>query len=404
MAERISPHPRHLHPDSRWMLLLLATLASLGPLSVDMYLPAMPSMREALDTSVARVQLTLSAYLTGFAVFHLFCGPLADRFGRRPVLLGGTGIFVLACIGCSLSTNVEQLIACRALQGIGACVGPTLARAVARDLFGPRRAARALSLIAMLMALAPAVAPSLGSAMLLVLPWPSIFVFLAAYGMVMAMLVLRLLPESLPQRQSLHPGAIARNYAVLLGSGPFMTVALGSSLMYAGLMVYLSASGFVYIDMLGVPIQYFGLIFLTTVIGYIVGSGTSARLAGHFESEQLVILGAATAAAAMLLMLACASAWPASIWALMLPMALFTAALGMVLPHAMNLALQPYPHMAATTSALLGFIQMGASATASATVGAMMGDSPAPMVWLMTALTLLGLGLLLRVRRRAAIT
>lgn len=398
----MAAHPqRFLHPDSGWILLLLAALVSLGPLSIDMYLPAMPVMRESLDTSAANVQLTLSAYLAGFAVFHLVCGPLADRFGRKPVLLGGAAIFVVACIGCSLSTTVEQLIAFRLLQGIGACTGPTLGRAITRDLFGPRRAARALSLIAMLMALAPAVAPTLGSAMLLVLPWPSIFVFLAAYGLLVAILVQRLLPESLPQRQSLHPAIIGRNFAMLLRSGPFMTVALGSSLLYAGLMAYLASSGFVYIEMLGVPIQYFGLIFLTTVIGYIIGSATSARLAGRLESHQVVILGAVLATTGCLLMLGGSSLWPQSVLALMLPMMVFSASLGLILPHAMTLALQPYPHMAATTSALLGFIQMGVSATASAAVGAVLGNSPAPMVWSMTVLSLFGLLLLLRVRRGA---
>jgi DHA1 family bicyclomycin/chloramphenicol resistance-like MFS transporter len=393
---------RYLHPDSRALLLLLASLASLGPLSVDMYLPAMPAMRVALDTSVASIQLTLSAYLSGFAVFHLLCGPLADRFGRKPILLGGSAIFVAACIGCSLSRTVEQLIACRLLQGLGACVGPTLARAIARDLFGPRRAARALSLIAMLMALAPAIAPSLGSALLLLLPWPSIFVFLAGYGLVMIALVAALLPESLPQRQSLHPAVIARNYAALAGSGPFLVVALGSSLMYATLMVYLASSGFVYIEMLGVPVQLFALIFLTTVAGYMLGSAFSARLADRFESHQVVLLGSALATLANLIMLAGHSLWPASVSALMLPTTLFTAGLGLILPHAITLALQPYPHMAATASALLGFLQMGVAASASALVGTLLSDSPAPMVWLMAGLSGAGLLLLSRVRRLAA--
>ena len=143
---------RHLNPDSPWLLGLLAALVAMGPLSVDMYLPAMPLMMRALGTDIGHMHLTLSSYLTGFAVFHLACGPLADRFGRKPVLTGGTLIFVAACIGCAQSTTVEELLAFRFLQGVGACVGPTLARTVTRDIFGPRRAARALSLIAMLMA------------------------------------------------------------------------------------------------------------------------------------------------------------------------------------------------------------------------------------------------------------
>ena len=207
---------RYLHHDSPWLLALLAAMVALGPLSVDMYIPAMPNMMVALDTDISHMHLTLSAYLTGFALFHLICGPLADRFGRKPILLLGTALFVLACLGCTLSTTIDQLLAFRLLQGIGACVGPTLARTVTRDVFGPTQAARALSLIAMLMALAPAIAPTLGGLMLLVLPWNSIFVFLGIYGLAMIVLIHRLLPESLPQRQSLHPVAIARNYRELV--------------------------------------------------------------------------------------------------------------------------------------------------------------------------------------------
>ena len=135
---------RQLHPDSPWLLALLAALVALGPLSVDMSLPAMPRMMAALDTDINHMHMTLSTYLTGFAVFHLACGPLADRFGRKPILIGGTVLFVAASIGCSFSTTVEELLIYRFIQGIGACVGPTLARAVARDVFGPTRAARAL--------------------------------------------------------------------------------------------------------------------------------------------------------------------------------------------------------------------------------------------------------------------
>jgi DHA1 family bicyclomycin/chloramphenicol resistance-like MFS transporter len=270
--------PRYLQPDSPWLLALLAALVALGPLSVDMYLPAMPRMMVALDTDISHMHLTLSTYLTGFALFHLVCGPLADRFGRRPILIGGTLLFVAACVGCSLSNSVEELMVYRFVQGVGACVGPTLARAVARDVFGPTRAARALSLIAMLMALAPAVAPTLGGIMLLWLPWPTIFIFLGLYGLTMIALIQLFLAESLPERQSLHPVAISRNYAQLVRDPVYLIATFASGLIYAGLLTYLSSSSFVYIDMLGVPVEYFGFIFLTSVAGYMLGSAFSARL------------------------------------------------------------------------------------------------------------------------------
>jgi MFS transporter, DHA1 family, multidrug resistance protein len=395
---------RQLHPDSRWLLALLAALVALGPLSVDVYLPAMPLMMTSLGTDIQHMHLTLSTYLTGFALFHLACGPLADRFGRKPILIGGTILFVLACVGCSLSTTVEQLLFFRFMQGVGACVGPTLARAVARDVFGPTRAARALSLIAMLMALAPAVAPSLGSILMLWLPWPSIFIFLAIYGIAMVVLIQIFLAESLPQRQSLHPLSIARNYAELVRSPTFVVATLASSFVYAGLLAYLSSSSFVYIDMLGVPVQYFGLVFLTSVVGYMVGSALSARLSRSQDSEKTVLFGAALVAISATVMWLGAYLLPQSVLVLMLPMMLYATGMGLVLPNAMAVALSAFPHIAGTASALMGFIQMGLSASVTALVGMFLVDTPAPMLNFMVLITLSALALSVLLYRRHSVT
>ena len=379
---------RHLKPDSRWLLALLAALVALGPLSVDMYLPAMPLMMRALNTDIGHMHLTLSSYLSGFALFHLACGPLADRFGRKPILTIGTGVFVIACIGCAQSTSIEELLIYRFLQGIGACVGPTLARTVTRDIFGPRGAARALSLIAMLMALGPAVAPTLGGFVLLVLPWPVIFLFLACYGVLMILLLQVYLAESLPERQSLHPINIARNYAQLVSDRGFLTVTIASGLIYSALMAYLSSASFVYIDMLGVPVQYFGFIFLSTVVGYMAGSAISARMASRYDSHQTMVAGALLCLLTTAIMWAGASLHPESIWVLMLPMTLYAIGMGLILPHAMAIALAPFPHIAGTASALLGFLQMGLSAIGTAFVGSLLSNSPQPMLVAMFIITL----------------
>lgn len=384
---------RHLHPDSPWLLALLAALVALGPLSVDVYLPAMPTIMDDLGTDIGHMHLTLSAYLAGFALFHLVCGPLADRFGRKPVLQGGTLLFVAACLGCSLSSSIEELLVYRFAQGIGACVGPTLARAVTRDVFGPTRAARALSLIAMLMALGPAVAPSIGSVMMLWLPWQSIFLMLGFYGIAMLALVHRLLAESLPVRQSLHPLAIARNYARLFRNPMYLCAVVGSGFVYAGLLTYLSSSSFVYINMLGVPVQYFGLIFLTSVVGYMAGSGLSARLSRSADSEYIVLWGAVLGAVSTASMWVGAFLLPDSIAVLVLPMTVYSTGMGLVLPNAMAVALRPYPDIAGTASALLGFVQMALSGIATALVGAYLVDSPAPMLNFMLCISLVALAL-----------
>jgi len=395
-----------LHPGSPWLLALLATLVALGPLSVDMYLPAMPAMQAALDTSIGHMHLTVSAYLTGFAVFHLVCGPLADRYGRKPILQYGTAIFVVACVGCSQSSSIEELLLFRLLQGVGACVGPTLARTVVRDVFGPTRAAKALSLIAMFMALAPAIAPTLGGVMLLFLPWSSIFIFLAVYGVLIMLLIQRYLAESLPQRQSLHPLKVAKNYAELIRDPFYLLVTISSALMYAGLLTYLSSSAFVYITVLGVPVQYFGLVFLAGVVGYAIGSAVSARLSSRFMPEQLSLLGTVVGLGSTLLMWLGTTVYPQSIAAYMIPMALFSTALGLVLPNSMAIALRPFPHIAGTASSLLGFIQMSISALSSAFVGTMLSTTPLPMVLTMVGtLTLsLVLNIIMYSRHRGAIS
>ena len=137
---------KSLDPQSRWTLWLMSAFVAFGPLSTDMYLPALPSLVAYFDTTLLAVQWTLSAYLIGFAVFHLLCGPMADRFGRKPILLGGIALFTIACVGCALSETVESLVFWRFIQGISACVGPTLGRAMARDIYGPTQAAKALGL------------------------------------------------------------------------------------------------------------------------------------------------------------------------------------------------------------------------------------------------------------------
>lgn len=173
---------------SIWTTILLAAAVALGPLATDMYLPALPAMGQALSAGPDQVQLTLSLYMAGFAVAQLFCGPLADRFGRKPVMIGGLLLFFLASIGCALASNVETLMLFRFLQALG--LGrPRSGRAAIRDIYTPREAARIMALLASIMALAPAVAPTVGGFLLTGFGWPSIFVALGVYGLVVAGIV-----------------------------------------------------------------------------------------------------------------------------------------------------------------------------------------------------------------------
>ena len=200
------------------LIFVLSAIVSLGPLSIDLYLPAMPSMVTVFGTTVDRVQLTLSSYLLGFAFFHLVCGPLSDRYGRKPILIAGLSVYVLMSVLCALSETIEELIMFRFFQAMGACCAPTLGRAVVRDVFPPEQAVKALAYVSSLMALAPVAAPSIGGLLLLYGDWTLMFWALALCGIFVMGLVIFCVPESLPEKQSLHPSQISKNYLTLLKS------------------------------------------------------------------------------------------------------------------------------------------------------------------------------------------
>ncbi len=390
---------KSLNPESRWTLLLMSAFVAFGPLSTDMYLPALPSLVAHFDTTLPMVQWTLSGYLIGFALFHLLCGPLADRFGRKPILLVGIALFTLACIGCALATTIEQLIVFRTLQGIAACVGPTLGRAMARDIYGPRRAAKALGYMAAIMALAPVIAPLLGGWMLTWTSWQAIFYSLAFYGLIAWLCVWFLLPETLPVASAFNLKSISTNYLRLLSDRYFVVAVMGIAGLYSGAFAFISGSSFILIDFMGVSPANFGWWFMLIVAGYIGGSLFTARLSHRLSPMPTMIGGALlglTSAGTM--------AWFAVVqWhhplAVIGPMVFFTASVGITMPQAMSMALAPFAEISATASALLGFLQMGAAALVGLLVGHSLDGSALPMALTMmagSALALAGFCLLSR--------
>ncbi|MBB3048018.1 DHA1 family bicyclomycin/chloramphenicol resistance-like MFS transporter [Litorivivens lipolytica] len=370
---------KSLDPQSRWTLWLMSAFVAFGPLSTDMYLPALPSLVAYFDTTLPAVQWTLSAYLIGFAVFHLVCGPLADRFGRKPILLGGIGLFTVACVGCALAESVESLVIWRFIQGVSACVGPTLGRAMARDIYGPTQAAKALGYMAAIMAIAPVIAPLLGGWMMTFTGWQAIFWSLAVYGLLAFTTVWLVLPETLVKPTELKLAVILANYRVLLTHRHFLVAALGIATMYSGAFAFISGSSFVLIDFMGVPPEQFGWWFMLIVAGYMGGSLYTARMAHQLDPMQTMMGGALLAGvSAGVMALLSALGWHHPL-AVVLPMVFYTAAVGITMPQAMSVALAPFADMAATASALLGFLQMGTAALAGAFVGIHLDGTAAPM-------------------------
>lgn len=356
---------------SVWTTILLAAAVALGPLAVDMYLPALPSMGESLSASTGQVQLTLSLYMVGFAIAQLICGPLADRFGRKPIMIGGFLLFAVASIICALATNIETLILARFLQALGGSAGPVLGRAAVRDIYSPREAAKIMAILASIMALAPAIAPTIGGFMVIGLGWPSIFLALGGYALVMALVIAVGIPEPMhPQhRQSLRIGSLLKNYRAIGSDISFLGYTLTNSLAFAGLFAFLSGSSFVLIDFLGVEPQHFGLFFACIVAGYIMGNLIAIRVGRQLVPDQILVRGLVVSVAGGGLMAALAFTQVYNVWAVILPQTLFMIGVGMVLPQTMAGALANFPSMAGSASALFGFTQMLVAATIGMLVG-----------------------------------
>lgn len=368
------------------LIFILAAIIALGPLSIDLYLPAMPSMRIYFGMEISAIQLTLSSYLLGFALFHLACGPLSDRYGRKPVLLGGLFLYVVMSACCALATSVEQLVVFRFFQAMGACCAPTLGRAIVRDVYPPQDAVKALAYVSSLMAIAPVVAPSLGGFLLTFTDWRFLFWLLVAAGITAMALTAFCVPESLPSKQSLQLKSIMANFTTLLRHRLYVGSVLTSAFLYSGTFAFLSGISFVLIDFLGVKPAFFGMYFLFIVAGYISGNLFTARIAHRWRPSVLFRIGLAISLAGSLCLTAVCY-WPSLHYPVLmvLPVFFMTLSIGLVLPQAMALALMPFPNIAATASALMGFMQMAVAGIAGWLVGLFLVDEPLPM-----ALVLLG--------------
>ncbi|MGM0782598.1 MAG: multidrug effflux MFS transporter [Pseudomonadota bacterium] len=350
---------------------VLAALTALGPLATDMYLPAMPAMAEALDTGPDQVQLTLSLYMAGFALAQLFCGPVSDRFGRRPVMIAGFSLFLLASLLCAFAPSIEWLLAGRFLQALGGAAGPVLGRAAVRDIYGPVEAGRVLSYMASTMAMAPALAPIVGAGLLLFFGWESVFLLLSLYAAIMLLILALLMPEPLPQdrRQSVAPRAILANYRLLLTQRSFIGYTLINAAGFAGLFAFLSGSSFVLIEFMGLTPFEYGIGFALIVLGFFSGTLFSGRYSHHLGRDRLLLLATLVCALAGSTMAVLAIAGIHEPWAVIGPHILFLVGFGIVMPQSMAGALAPNPHCAGSASSLFGFLQMTIAALGGALVG-----------------------------------
>lgn len=376
------------HPESLKIGALLTVLVALGQISMSLYIPSMPALVDAMATTQARVNLTLAMFLLGFAVFQLVYGPLSDRFGRRPVLLGALVLYTVASAACALSPTIDTLIAARFVQGVGACAGQVIGRAVVRDVYGRERAARAMAYIGAALAVSPAITPVLGGVMEVWLGWQSVFVLTAVLGVVVFAAAWAMLAETNadPDASAARIGVIARNFVALLKSPIYLGNAAAVAGMFGGLMAFTAAAPFVFISGLGLAPHEFGMLSVFNVAGFFVGSLIAGRYALRVGPERMVLGGISVAVLGASLMAAFAVAGVVTIPAIIGPMMVVLVGLGPVMSGGMAGAMAPFPRMAGAASGMVGFLQMSTAAAVSAMVGHLDNTTQGPMAAALLAL------------------
>ncbi|CAO3427814.1 Bcr/CflA family multidrug efflux MFS transporter [Azospirillum doebereinerae] len=393
---------RSLSPaQSPFFIAALGILMAIGPMATDMYLPGMPAIGTELRVTQSQVQWTLSAYFLGFGVGQLLWGALGDRFGRRVPVATGILLFAVGCIGCSMTGDILHLALWRFVQALGACAGPVLVRAMIRDVYERDRAASALSMMMLVMGAAPIIAPLIGGQILVWANWRWIFWAQAAFG-VIALLALLTLPETLSRhnRTSLRPMALIDSYRTLLTNRAYLGYGLGSACIYAGMFAFISGSPFVYIELFGVRPENYGYLFGINIVGMIILNTINSRIVMRFGSDRILRAGTAlSAASGALLILVALEGW-GGLWGLVGCLFLFMALTGLTNANAMAGAMQSFPQMAGSASALAGMLQFTSGAVSGWAVGLLADGTAVPMALVIGGAAMSSLALNLWLVRR----
>lgn len=365
--------------------LVLGLLASLGPLCIDLYLPALPEMAGELNTSTATAQLSLTAGLLGLGVGQLIFGPYSDKLGRMRPLLVSLALLLFASLWCALAPNIDQLLIARLLQGLAGAGGAVISRAIARDLYSGHELTRFFALLMLVNGLAPIVAPVLGGAMLQFMDWRGIFGVLAGIAVLLFTLASLKLSESLPAERRSQGGILAmlQSLGGLLTQRQFMGLCLTQGFVMAGMFAYIGASPFVLQQIYGLSPQMFSLCFAINGVGLIISAQISSRLSIHW-GERKVLKGGLTLAAVSSLLLLLAASMHAPLVLLLVPLFFSVAVIGIVGPTASSLAMQSQGDKAGSASALIG-VSMFALGACSVPLTGLGGTSSVSM-----ALTIVG--------------
>jgi DHA1 family bicyclomycin/chloramphenicol resistance-like MFS transporter len=368
-------------PGSRAFIFLLGGMGALTALSTDMSVPALPRLAEVFQTSADRTQLTLSLYLLGFAIGQLVYGPVSDRFGRRPILLFGLTLYLLASIGCVFAASIEQLIVFRLLQGLGGCASRVMSPAIVRDEFHAERGAQVLSSVVMVMALAPLLAPTIGGFLVQFFDWRAIFILLTVAAILVLTAIATQFTESAKYRDvsatKLHN--ILRNYGRFLGDRTCLGYTLINCSIFGGMFCYISGSSFVLIDFYGLSSQLYGILFSLNGVAFMVGSSLNRRLLRRHAPQRVLRGGLAICMVAGILTLLGAALRFGDPAGVVAPFVLYSFGVALVYSNCTARAMESMPQIAGLASSLIGSSQMLTAALAGYLVNLFYTGTPMAM-------------------------
>ncbi|CAN5575639.1 multidrug effflux MFS transporter [soil metagenome] len=380
-------------PVPKWLIILiLGVLTALSPFSIDMYLSAFPEIAKALDTTVAKVSLSLSSYFVGLAIGQLFYGPLLDRYGRKRPLYAGLTVYILSSVGCLFSHTIEGLIVFRFLQALGGCAASVATMAMVRDLFTLREGAKVLSLLILILGASPLLAPSVGSYVSLAFGWHSVFVILMGIAILLLATVKFVLPETHRPDATvvLRFLPIVKSFAEILREPQFYAFTLAGAVAFSGLFVYVAGSPLIFMGIFKVTPQVYGWIFAGISVGFIGSSQLNIFFLRYYRNEQVLKAALVVQAIAGLLFLVAALVNQLSLPVALVLLFFIMGSVGFANPNAASLALAPFERNAGRAAALMGFLQMGIGATATVGIGLIGSESILPTAVILASSGTLG--------------
>jgi MFS transporter, DHA1 family, multidrug resistance protein len=373
------------------IILILGFLSAIAPFSIDMYLPGFPAIAKDLHTSIESVSYSLSSFFIGVCIGQVLCGPLLDRYGRKMPLYIGMLLFIVASIGCVFATSVEALIALRFLQAVGGCVSMVAPRAIIRDLFPVEESAKIFSYMILILGVSPIIAPTAGSYMVTHFGWHSIFILLTILGVLLVIAMVAGLPESKQPdpNYSLAPKVILSSFKTVLQQPQFFIYAMTGAVSAAGLFAYLAGSPYVFMELFGTTEQQYGGIFALIAAGLITSSQLNNWLLKKYSSQHIVkVTLAIQTVAGLVLFGATALDW-LNLYGTIALIFVYLSCQGFNFPNSAALSMAPFTDHAGSASALMGAIQMGLGALASAVVGLFTPHNAMPLTGVMAACVLL---------------